>query len=154
VKDWRVSPTRDARAPIIAQARERAALERIGAALVPKKRGTARLRGPRGEEMIIPQSLYAALVQAVKQLMTGRAISIVPVMAALTTQQAADMLHVSRPFLVKLLEQGVLPFHRTGTHRRVYLKDVLVYKRKRDQEAQRALGRLVAEAQDLGIYDE
>jgi excisionase family DNA binding protein len=153
VKDWDVSSAGVSREPIVAPERERRALERIGEALRPKKSRGARLRGPRGEEMIIPQSLYAVLVQAVKQLMSGRAISIVPVTAELTTQQAADMLNVSRPFVVKLLEQGAIRFHKAGTHRRVYLKDLLAYKRKRDEEAQRALGRLVDGAQDLGIYD-
>ena len=148
------SPADVSREPIVAPERERAALTRIGDALAPKRPGTARLRGPRGEEMLIPQSLYAVLVQAVKQLMAGRAISIVPVLTALTTQQAADMLNVSRPFLVKLLEEGAIPFHRAGTHRRLYLKDLLAYKRKRDAQAQTALRRLVDEAQELGIYDE
>ena len=148
------SPADVSREPIIAPERERAALTRIGDALAPKRPGTARLRGPRGEEMLIPQSLYAVLVQAVKQLMAGRAISIVPVMTALTTQQAADMLNVSRPFLVKLLEEGAIPFHRAGTHRRLYLKDLLTYKRKRDAQARSALRRLVDEAQELRIYDE
>ena len=55
---------------------------------------------------------------------------------------------------MKLLEQRAIPFHKAGTHRRVYLKDLLAYKRKRDEQAQKALGRLVAEAQELGIYDE
>src|ERR671918_218157 len=132
VKDGKVDRAGASREPIIAPERERPALERIGEALAPKRRGAARLRGPRGEEMHIPQSLYAVLVQAVKELMRGRAISIVPVTAELTTQQAADMLNVSRPFL----------------------KHLLAYKRKRDGEAQKALGRLVAEAQQLGIYDE
>ena len=147
-------PADPGREPIVAPERERAALTRIGGVLGPKKPGAARLRGPRGEEMLIPPSLYAALVEAVKQLMAGRAISIVPVMTALTTQQAADMLNVSRPFLVSLLEDGAIPFHKAGTHRRVYLKDLLAYKRRRDAQARTALRRLVDEAQDLGIYDE
>jgi len=154
VKDRKASPSGASREPIIAAQRERRALERIGHALAPKMRGAARLRGPRGEEMIIPQSLYAVLVQAVKDLMSGRAVSIMPVTAELTTQQAAGLLNVSRPFVVKLLEQGAIPFHKAGTHRRIYLKHLLAYKRKRDQAAQKALGRLVAEAQELGIYDE
>jgi excisionase family DNA binding protein len=153
-QDRNMAPARGSREPIIALERERPALVRIGEALAPKRPGAARLRGPRGEEMVIPQSLYAVLVQAIRQLMSGRAISIVPVMAALTTQQAADILNVSRPFLVKLLDQGTMPFHKTGTHRRVYLRDLLAYKRKRDLASHRALSHLVAEAQELGIYDE
>jgi excisionase family DNA binding protein len=140
--------------PIIAPEKERKALERIDKALQPKKAAKARLRGPHGEEMIIPRSLYVVLLEALKQLITGRAISIVPVTAELTTQQAADLLNVSRPFLIKILEHGVIPFHKAGTHRRVYLHDLLAYKRKRDAAAEEALGRLVAEAQELGIYEE
>jgi len=142
------------RNPIIAPEKERKALERIDKALQPKKAARARLRGPDGEEMIIPRSLYVVLLEALKQLITGRAISIVPVMAELTTQQAADLLNVSRPFLVKILDHGVIPSHKTGTHRRVYLHDLLAYKRKRDAAAEKSLGRLVAEAQELGIYEE
>lgn len=142
------------REPIIAPERERKALERIGKALPSKRPGKARLRGPHGEEMIIPHSLYAVLVQAVKQLMSGRAISIVPVMAELTTQQAADMLNVSRPFVVKLLEEGAIPLHKAGTHRRIYLQDLLAYKRMRDEAAAAAFGRLVTQAQAFGLYDE
>jgi excisionase family DNA binding protein len=153
-KDRDTPPADPSREPIVAPERERAALTRIGGALAPKRPGAARLRGPRGEEMLIPPSLYAVLVEAVKQLMAGRAISIVPVMAALTTQQAADMLNVSRPFLVSLLEDGAIPFHKAGTHRRIYLKDLLAYRRRRDAQARTALRRLVDEAQDLGIYDE
>jgi excisionase family DNA binding protein len=140
--------------PIIAAERERKALERIDKALQARRAAKARLRGPHGEEMIIPRSLYVVLLEALKQLITGRGISIVPVTAELTTQQAADLLNVSRPFLIKILEDGVIPFHKAGTHRRVYLHDLLAYKRKRDAAAQEALGRLVAEAQELGIYEE
>ena len=143
--------------PIIAPEKERKALERIDKALQTKKAkkaAKAHLRGPDGEEIIIPRSLYVVLLEALKQLITGRAISIVPVTAELTTQQAADLLNVSRPFLIRILEHGEIPFHKAGTHRRVYLHDLLAYKRKRDAAAEEALGRLVAEAQELGIYEE
>jgi excisionase family DNA binding protein len=140
--------------PILAPERERKALARIEEALKPKRQTKARLLGPDGEGMIIPHSLYAVLREAVQQLSAGRGISIVPVTAELTTQQAADMLNVSRPFVIKLLEQGAIPFHMAGTHRRIYLQDVLTYKHKRDEESGKALEQLVAEAQDLGLYDE
>lgn len=149
-----MSAAPSSRNPIIAPAKERKALERIDKALKPKKAAKARLRGSDGEEMIIPHSLYLVLLEALKQLITGRAISIVPVTAELTTQQAADLLNVSRPFLVKMLEHGGISFHKAGTHRRVYLHDLLAYKRKRDAAGEEALRRLVAEAQELGIYEE
>ena len=72
MEDWTASPGHLSREPIIAPAGERQALERIGRAIAPPNRGVARLRGPRGEEMIIPQSLYAVLVQAVEELTSGR----------------------------------------------------------------------------------
>ena len=78
----------------------------------------------------------------------GQAISIVPVPQDLTTQQAAELLGVSGPFLVKLLETRHLPYHLTGTHPRVYLKDLLAYKQHRDR-----VERMADEANKAGLYD-
>ena len=83
----------------------------------------------------------------------GNAISIVPVTQDLTTQEAAGLLGVSRPFFVKLLEAGNLPFHRTGTHRRVYLKDLLAFKRQRDRERHGAAERMADQAEEAEVYD-
>ena len=74
-------------------------------------------------------------------------------MQDLTTQQAAALLGVSRPFFVKLLESGALPFHVTGTHRRVYLKDLSTYKEQRDRERRKALDQMAKETEELGLYD-
>ncbi len=76
-----------------------------------------------------------------------------PVTQDLTTQRAADLLGISRPFFVKLPESGKLPFHLTGTHRRVYLKDLLAYKEHRDRERRDALDEMAREAEELGLYD-
>lgn len=76
-----------------------------------------------------------------------------PVMQDLTTQQAAELLGVSQPFFIKLLESGKLPHHLTGEHRRVYLKDLLAYKQHRDRERHEALNRMAQEAERLGLYD-
>jgi excisionase family DNA binding protein len=71
----------------------------------------------------------------------------------LTTQQAADFLNVSRPYFIRLLEQGAIPHTKTGSHRRVRLDDVLAYKRQRDAERRRALDDLVALSQEMGLYE-
>src|SRR5437870_4522064 len=107
------------REPIVALDKERGDLERIERTF-PSKSGKARLVGPKGEQSIIPDSLYRVLLAAVKQLAHGNGITVLPVTAELTTQQAADLLNVSRPFFVeKVLEAGEIPYHSVGTHRRV-----------------------------------
>jgi excisionase family DNA binding protein len=119
-----------------------------------RREGKARLIGKGGEPaMEFPDAVYDLLLQILEGMQQGKAISIVPVMQDLTTQQAAGMLGVSRPFFVKLLESGKLPYHLTGTHRRVYLKDLLAYKQHRDRERHEALNRLAQEAEEAGLYD-
>ena len=119
-----------------------------------RREGKARLVGKGGEPAIeLPDAVYDLLLQILEGMQEGNAISIVPVMQDLTTQQAAGMLGVSRPFFVKLLESGKLPHHLTGTHRRVYLKDLMAYKQHRDQERHEALNRMAQEAEEAGLYD-
>jgi excisionase family DNA binding protein len=101
----------------------------------------------------LPDTVFELLLQILEGMQQGKAISIVPVMQDLTTQQAAGLLGVSRPFFIKLLESGKLPFHLTGTYRRVYLKDLLVYKEHRDRERRDALDQMAREAGELGLYD-
>jgi excisionase family DNA binding protein len=113
-----------------------------------------RLIGPRGEEVILPASVYRALRQLVHMLAQQQSVAVVSVERELTTQEAADLLNVSRPYLVRLLEGGEIPFMRTGAHRRVRLGDVLAYKRRRDTARGDALDRLAQLNQELGLYDE
>ena len=86
-------------------------------------------------------------------MMHGRAISIVPVNKELSTQDAADILNVSRPFLVSLLEAGAIPFIKVGTHRRIRFIDLMEYKKRRDEETERGLEKIVRISEELGLYD-
>lgn len=100
----------------------------------------------------IPPSVFHILCFVVHHMSHGDAISLMPLNMQLTTQSAADLLGVSRPFLIKLLERGVMPFTKTGKHRRIKLQDVLDYKERRDREALDALAELAREAQRAGDY--
>jgi excisionase family DNA binding protein len=140
--------------PVVALESERKALSGLEQTFQKSKSSRAQLVGPDGRTMILPQSLYGLLREVVRQLAAGNGVSLHPVKAELTTQQAADELRVSRPFLIKQLERGELPFHRTGTHRRIYLRDLLEYKTRRDAAAKKAVDDLARTAQELGIYDE
>jgi excisionase family DNA binding protein len=104
-----------------------------------------------GEELILPRSALSLLRNLLSEMAQGHAVTTIPVHAELTTQQAADMLNVSRPFLVKLLETDEIPHTRVGTHRRVRLKDLLEYKKQRDRKADAALQELADQAQDLDM---
>ena len=91
------------------------------------------------------------LRQLLTEIGQGNAVSIIPIHAELTTQEAADVLNVSRPFLVQLLEKGDMPSHKIGTHRRVRYQDVIAYKKRIDAERRKALDELAAQAQELGM---
>ncbi len=120
-----------------------------------RQQGHARLIGPGGEPSVqLPEPVHALLMQILTALRQGSAISLVPVTQDLTTQEAAELLGVSRPHFVKLLESGALPFHLAGTHRRVYLQDLLAYKQQRDEGRSSALDRMAEEADSAGIYDQ
>lgn len=88
------------------------------------------------------------LMDILGELASGNAVQIVPVQAGLTTQEAANILNVSRPHMVKLLEEGQLPFRKTGRHRRVLFADLMNYKNKREHESLDAMQALADQAQD------
>ena len=97
----------------------------------------------------VPVSALRLLVDVLTEIGEGNAVSIIPIHAELTTQDAANVLNVSRPFLVQLLERGDIPFHKIGRHRRVRYQDVLVYKERIDSERRKVLDALAEQAQVL-----
>ena len=106
-----------------------------------------RARGTSGITAAVVRLLGALLTELAK----GNAVTLMPYHAELTTQEAADLLNVSRPFLVGLLESGQLPHHKVGTHRRVRFADLMIYKRRRDTESEAALRELAALSQDMKL---
>lgn len=104
-----------------------------------------------GADLVLPRQALVLLRDMLTEMAQGNAVTILPTHAELTTQEAANMLNVSRPHLVKLLEEGVLPFTRVGTHRRIRLQDLLAYKRDQEEASEAALQALADQAQDLGM---
>ncbi len=103
--------------------------------------------------MDLPGSIAEVLRTAVGYLSHGQTVTLVPDNQVITTQRAADLLGLSRPFFIKLLDAGVMAHHRVGNQRRVHLRDVLAYARKRDAERNAALDRLSRDALEAGLYD-
>ena len=106
------------------------------------------------EEIIeLPASAVVLLLGILRMKAKGLGIALTPLHSELTTGQAADILHVSRPYLVKLLEAGDIPYFKVGKHRRVRREDVMAYKTAIDRRREAVLDELVAESQELGLYD-
>lgn len=109
----------------------------------------ARLLGPDGETIGIPSSAFEALRLVVDAMSKGQTIVLAPQEEELTSQQAADLLRVSRPHLIKLLDDGEIPFHRVGTHRRIRLEDALTYRRNRSRGRREKLDELTRLSEDF-----
>ena len=108
----------------------------------------------RQEEPIeIPAAAIAVLIDVLKFMSKGHGLTLFPRQAEVTTMEAADILNVSRPYLIKLLDMGEMPHRLVGRHRRIRLKDVINYKQKLRQEREVILEQMIAEAQEMGLYD-
>jgi len=112
----------------------------------------AKLVGPDGDQIDIAEELYGVLRDVVQALSQGLAITIAPHNTMLTTQEAADLLNISRPTLVRLLIDGEIPHSLRGRHRRVLLRDILDYSERTRTERRRTLDQMATDAEDDDLY--
>jgi excisionase family DNA binding protein len=131
---------------------------RILASHIPHHRSTLRLKVVENDgseqEVAIPAAAFHLLVDILAHMAQGNAVTLIPIHAELTTQEAADILNVSRPFLVKLIEEGEIPYRKVGRHRRIRFEDLMSYKQEIDSQRMRTLDELAAQAQELNLgYD-
>ncbi|MCD9007488.1 helix-turn-helix domain-containing protein [Luteimonas sp. XNQY3] len=96
----------------------------------------------------LPAGAVALLMDILEAMAAGRGVTLVPENAELTTVQAAEVLNVSRPFLIKLLDDGAIPYRKVGKHRRIRMEDVMAYKTVIDSEREAVLDALVSQAQE------
>jgi excisionase family DNA binding protein len=112
-----------------------------------------KLIGMDGEAIPLPDSLYALMRYVIHMMAQGQTFSIVPCDRYLTTQEAANLLNVSRPYLYSILDRGDLAYEMVGTHRRIRFEDLMEYKQKRDNQRRHALNKLTTISQELGFYE-
>jgi excisionase family DNA binding protein len=112
----------------------------------------AKLIGPDGKTEILPNNLYSFLLRLLADLRAGNSVTILQSRHELTTAEASKILGMSRQFLVQLLEKGEIPFHKVGTHRRLYVRDVIAYKARRDTSRRKTLDDLAKREFAKGDY--
>lgn len=145
------------REPIVPTAKDAAIAREASRMLAPYADHLENLRFQVGEErkathnFLLPPSAIRLLLDLLTEMAAGNAVTLIPVHAQLTTQQAADVLNVSRPFLVTMLEQGKIPHLKVGTHRRILFEDLMRFKKNIDAERQKALDELIKESDQLNM---
>jgi excisionase family DNA binding protein len=112
-----------------------------------------RLTGPDGRSVELPEPMFEVLLQVAVAMQAGLAVTVAPHHLLLSTQEAADLLRISRTTLVRLLETGAIPFEKPSRHRRVRLNDLLEYRRRQRSAAELALADMIADTERLGLYD-
>ncbi len=118
---------------------------------VSKKNFQYQITDGKGLAVKVSESAFEILSEALKEMADGKAVMLTPIQAELTTQQAAELLNVSRPYLVNLLESGEIAFRNVGRYRRVKYKDILQYQKKLEKKGKTAMDELVKQAQELNL---
>ena len=131
----------------------RQAKQSLARLIEQNKELSIRIEGDNGQELELPARAASLLLEVLKHMTKGLEVVVTPLQPELTTRQAAEILMVSRPHLVKLLDKGEIPCRWVGNHRRILRDDVMVYSEKLKQLRNQALARMIAESQELGLYD-
>jgi len=146
-------PTNEDQMQVGAQEAERPLLAQVEQFLADQPAHATALIGRDGQRIALPPSVYAVLQRTVQMLARGDVVAITPAHTFLSTNEAADLLNVSRPYLVQLLNRGEIPFTMVGTHHRIAFGDVMAYRQRRDATRRAALTRLAKMSEELGLYD-
>lgn len=143
------------RNPVVPDEQETQAIREIDRALSGSPEDTHYfLADSKGMKMEISPSMFRVLARAAREMAQGHSITILHYDHELTTQQAAELLGVSRPYLINMLESGKIAYHLTGTHRRILMRDLLAYKERRDTLRHEHLRELRRASEALGLYDD
>lgn len=139
--------------PVAPTEQDRKVIETFSRALenVPANHAQIMVDGKTTETLAVPQAVFEVLKIVADQMGKGRAISVVPTKMRVTTQQAADLLGVSRQHVVNLITEKEIPFEMVGTHRRIRMEDLVEYKRRRESTRDEALRRLSDQAERLDL---
>ena len=124
---------------------------RASQVLAPKVEAELKIKLDDGTELTLPRAATRLLHYLLTQMSLGNAVTLIPIHAELTTQEAADYLNVSRPYLIKLLNAQRIPYHMAGTHRRIRFTDLEAYRKNAEKEREAAMQELAKQAQELGM---
>ncbi len=140
--------------PITAREEDRANLIKLKGLLdqLEPETITCQLVSSSGEAIDLPEPVFNILHQMVHELLQGNSVTVVPIHKELTTQESADILNVSRQYLVVLLDTQAIPYTKVGTHRRIRFGDLMNYKNERDAKRREGLSRMTQKSQKLGLY--
>ncbi|MCO5309852.1 MAG: helix-turn-helix domain-containing protein [Austwickia sp.] len=128
-------------------------LDVLGCAGGTPEMGQAQLLGPDGERVAIPEALFPVLRQVAETLAQGMGVTVAPLSAMLTTQEAADFLGISRPTFVRILERDEIPYEKPGRHRYVRLVDLIEFQRAERETRRAALEQMARDAEEMGLYE-